>query len=152
MLSYGLRNDYEENFLDDQSSGWNLQKSEIRDASALSRLWFILAVATLCLDAKREWGKPPVPLLDRYVSAQGVAVVESGQRRWVDTHWFRGNSYFRIGWDWVKAAKVNGWTLIKQVQFSSNQDPSPAMASRKQYEQRLYRLEFQIQTYQYAVT
>ena len=134
LRSYGLRFDIEENFLDDQSSGWNLQKSEIRDASALSRLWFILAVATL------------------YVSAQGVAVVESGQRRWVDTHWFRGNSYFRIGWDWVKAAKVNGWTLIKQVQFSSNQDPSPAMASRKQYEQRLYRLEFQIQTYQYAVT
>ncbi|WP_293088065.1 hypothetical protein [Moorena sp. SIO3H5] len=87
MRSYGLRNDYEQNFLDDQSSGWNLQKSEIRVPSALSRLWFILAVATLCLDAKREWGKPPVPLLHRYVSAQGVAVVESGQRRWVDTHW-----------------------------------------------------------------
>ncbi|WP_293123864.1 hypothetical protein [Moorena sp. SIO4G3] len=68
-VNQGLRNDYEQNFLDDQSSGWNLQKSEIRDPSALSRLWFIKAVATL------------------YVSAQGVAVVESGQRRWVDTHW-----------------------------------------------------------------
>jgi hypothetical protein len=25
----------------------------------------------------------------------------TGQRRWVDPHWLRGHSYFRIGWDWV---------------------------------------------------
>ncbi|MFQ4138567.1 hypothetical protein PGN35_019865 [Nodosilinea sp. PGN35] len=37
----------EEAFLDDQSNGWNLQKSEIRDLCALSRLWFLLAIATL---------------------------------------------------------------------------------------------------------
>ena len=81
---YGLRFDIEENFWDDHSSGWNIQKSEPRDvcpkgyrsAYALSRLWLILAVATL------------------YVTAQGVAVVESGNRRRVDTHWFGGNSYF----------------------------------------------------------
>ena len=66
--------------------GWNLQKSEIRSVCDLSRLWFILAVATL------------------YVTAQGVEVVDSGRRRWVDTHWFRGNSYFRIGLEWVKTA------------------------------------------------
>ncbi|WP_293123957.1 hypothetical protein [Moorena sp. SIO4G3] len=65
--------------------GANVQKSEIRSVPALSRLWFILAVATL------------------YVTAQGVEVVETGKRRWVDTHWFRGNSYFRIGWEWIKA-------------------------------------------------
>ena len=81
---YGLRFDIEENFLDDQSNGWNVQTSELRSVCALSRLWFILAVATL------------------YVTAQGVEVVNSGKRRWVDPHWFRGNSYFRIGWDWVK--------------------------------------------------
>ncbi len=46
-----------------------------RTASPL-RIWFILAVATL------------------YISAQGVEVVRTGKRRWVDTHWFRGNSYF----------------------------------------------------------
>ena len=87
-----------------------------------------------------------------YVSAQGVEVVESGKRRWVDTHWFRGNSYFRIGWDWVKAALINGWKLIHDVRFTRNQDPSPAMASLKQHQQRLYRLEFKIQTYTYAVS
>ncbi len=77
---------HEESFLDDQSGGWNLQKAEIRSVCALSRLCFILAVATL------------------YVTAQGVDVVASGQRRRVDPHWFRGNICFRIGWDWVKTA------------------------------------------------
>jgi hypothetical protein len=129
---YGLRFDIEEAFLDDQSNGWNLQKSEIRSVSALSRLWFLLAVATL------------------YVTAQGVEVVAAGKRRWVDPHWFRGNSYFRIGWDWVKAALENGWQLIHHVRFTHNRDPEPAMASRKQHEQRTYRIEFKIHTYCYA--
>ena len=44
FAEYGLRFDIEENFLDDQSSGWNVQRSIIRDVCALSRLWFILAV------------------------------------------------------------------------------------------------------------
>ena len=68
----------------------------VRDVCALSRLWFILAVVTL------------------YIISQGVEVVDSGKRRWVDTHWFRGqriradrrltttkghspSRYFRIG-------------------------------------------------------
>ena len=124
----------------------------IRDVCALSGLWFILAVATL------------------YVTAQGAEVVDSGRRRWVDTHWFRGNSYFRIGWDWgsveqgrvsrpcstlprrVKAALLNGWKLISFVTFSRNQDPTPAIASLKQHEQRLYRLEFKVKTYTYNIS
>ena len=44
---YGLRFDIEELFKDEQSSGWNLQKSEIRSVCDLSRLCFILALATL---------------------------------------------------------------------------------------------------------
>ncbi len=60
---YGFRFDIEESFLDDQSNGWNVQKSQIRSCCALSRLWFILAVATL------------------YVTAQGVEVVGQGKRR-----------------------------------------------------------------------
>lgn len=130
---YALRFDIEENFLDDQSNGWNIQKSDIRSVCALSRLWFILALATL------------------YVTAQGVEVVETGKRRWVDTHWFRGNSYFRIGWEWVKASCVNGWCIIRSVQFKGNDDPAPAMASRQQYQRRLYRLEFQLQTVSYSL-
>ena len=130
---YALRFDIEENFLDDQSNGWNIQKSDIRSVCALSRLWFILALATL------------------YVTAQGVEVVETGKRRWVDTHWFRGNSYFRIGWEWVKASCINGWSIIHSVQFKGNDDPAPAMASRQQYQRRLYRLEFQLQTVSYSL-
>ncbi|QZZ23794.1 transposase [Leptothermofonsia sichuanensis E412] len=125
---YGLRFDIEEAFLDGQSNGWNLQKSEIRSLCALSRLWFLLAVATL------------------YVTAQGLEVVATGKRRWVDPHWFRGNSYFRIGWDWLKAALENGWPLIRHVCFTHNRDPEPAMASRKQHEQRTYRIEFKVHT------
>lgn len=132
FLEYSLRFDIEELFKDEQSSGWNLQKSEIRSVCDLSRLCFVLALATL------------------YVTAQGVAVVAQGKRRWVDTHWFRGNSYFRIGLDWVHAALIDGWQLIKQVWFSSNKDPDPAMASRIQHEKSLYRLEFQVFTAQFA--
>ena len=47
FAEFGLRFDIEEGFLDDQSSGWNIQKSEIRSVCALSRLWFVLALATL---------------------------------------------------------------------------------------------------------
>ena len=118
-------------FLDDQSNGWNLQKSDLRSVCALSRLWFILAVATL------------------YVTAQGLEVVETGRRRWVDPHWFRGNSYFRIGWQWVKTALVQGWKLLKTVKFSGNDDPEPAMASKKQHRQRSERIEFKVHTYCY---
>jgi hypothetical protein len=125
----GLRFDLEEAFLDDPSNGWNLQKSAIRDLCALSRRWFLVAVATL------------------YVTAQGLAVVAAGQRRWVDPHWFRGNSYFRIGWDWLKAALENGGPLIRQGRFTHNRDPEPAMVSRKQHDQPTYRIEFKIHTY-----
>ncbi len=131
---FSLRFDIEEGFLDDQSSGWNMQRSEIRDGRALSRLWFILALATL------------------YVSAQGVDVVDSGNRQKVDTHWFRGNSYFRIGWDWIKTSFLKEWTLIQTVRFTSNQDSEPAMASRKQHEEQLYQIEFQVQTFVYNAT
>lgn len=129
---YGYRFDIEEAFRDDQSGAWNFQKSAIRSRCALSRLWFLLAVATL------------------YLTAQGVAVLATGRRRWVDPHWFRGNSYLRIGWDWVRAAVLNGWQLLERVVFTGCRDPEPAMASRRQHERRTYQLEFSVQTYRYA--
>ncbi|MEM6434204.1 MAG: transposase, partial [Cyanobacteria bacterium P01_D01_bin.115] len=128
---YGLRFDIEEAFLDDQSNGWNLQKSEIRGVCDLSRLFFILAVATL------------------YVTAQGMAVVAARRRRGVDTHWFHGNSYFRLGTEWVKVALQEGWRLVQRVRFLHNRDPEPAMASRRQYQQTKQRLEFKICSFAY---
>ena len=81
---------------------------------------------------------------------QGTAVVAQGKRRWVDPHWERGNSYLRIGWNWVKTALARGWPLFKTFCLTGNCDPSPAIASRKQHQQRLYTLEFQVRSFDYA--
>ena len=110
---YGLRFDIEENFLDDKSNGFQLETSLIRSAKALERLCFVLATATL------------------YLVCQGTQVVQEGKRRMVDPHWFRGNSYLKIGWDWVKLAMNRGEALISRLLLSSKPDPEPAMASRK---------------------
>lgn len=69
---YGLRFDIEANFLDDKSNGFQLESSMIRSASALSRLCFVLAVAT------------------RNLVSCGTQVVSEGKRRWVSPHWKRG--------------------------------------------------------------
>ena len=63
---YGLRFDIEENFLDDQSNGFQLESSLIRSAKALERLCGVLAITTL------------------YLVSQGTEVVTQGKRRWVD--------------------------------------------------------------------
>ena len=126
---YGLRFDIEENFLDDKSSGFQLESSLIRSADALSRLCLVLAVATL------------------FLVCQGTEVVESGRRRWVDAHWFRGNSYLKIGWKWVRHAFVKGYELITQLRLSPLRDPEPAIASRKQAKkqnERTFSVQFDV--------
>jgi len=115
---YGLRFDIEENFLDDKSNGFQLEASLIRSAKALERLCLVLATATL------------------YLVCQGTQVVQEGKRRMVDAHWFRGKSYLKIGWDWVKLALSRGEALISQLTLSPEPDPEPAMASRKQHQKR----------------
>ena len=125
---YGFRFTIEENFLDDKSSGFNLEDSKLRSAPALSRLCLVLAMTTL------------------FLTAQGVEVVISGQRRCVDPHWFRGASYLKIGWSWVKQALNKGWNLISAISFSTNVDPEPVKASRLQHQKRTYRIEFQATT------
>lgn len=115
---YGLRFDIEEGFLDDKSGGFQLESSQIRSVQALDRLCFVLAVATL------------------FLVSQGIEVVASQKRRWVDAHWFRGNSYFKIGWKWVHHALTKGFSLITKLALSPFPDPEPVMASRKQAEKR----------------
>lgn len=118
FTEYGVRFDIEENFLDDKSNGFQLESSLIRSAEALSRLCLVLAVATL------------------YLVAQGTEVVARGKRRWVDPHWFRGNSYLRIGWQWIKTALYRGWELITYVRLSGEPDPEPSRASNRQFRKR----------------
>jgi len=115
FAEYGLRFDIEENFLDDKSNGFQLEASLIRDAKALERLCFILAITTL------------------FLVSQGTVVVEQGKRRWVDPHWFRGSSYLKIGWQWVKHALSKGWALITRLYLPGTPDPEPARASQKQF-------------------
>lgn len=91
---YGLRFDIEENFLDDKSNGFQLEASLLRSPQVLTRLCLVLAVATL------------------FLVCQVVEVQHLGKRRWVDPHWFRGNSCLRISWNWLKHAKTKGWNLL----------------------------------------
>jgi hypothetical protein len=95
-----------------------LESSLIRSAEALSRLCFLLAMTTL------------------YLVSQGTVVIEQGKRRMIDPHWFRGNSYFKIGWKWVNHALSKGQDLITRLYLSGAPDPEPAMASRKQQAKR----------------
>lgn len=112
---YGLRFDIEENFLDDKSNGFQLPSTLIRQADALSRLCLVLALTTL------------------YLVSVGTELVHHEKRRWVDPHWFRGNSYLRLGWQTVKHALTKGWPLLQRLALSPLPDPEPSIASRSQF-------------------
>lgn len=112
---YGLRFDIEENFLDDKSNGFQLESSELRDAEVLTRLLMVVAVATV------------------YLVSQGTEVVKEGKRRVVDSHWFRGMSYLKIGWAWMRRALsgVKDCVVIRCMKLIGGADPEPAQASSK---------------------
>jgi hypothetical protein len=114
----GLRFDIEENFLDDKSNGFQLESSLIRSAKALERLCCLLAITTL------------------YMVAQGTDVITEGKRRWVDAHWFRGQSYLKIGWSWIKLAMSRGYELTTSMHLSAEADPVPARASKIQHQKQ----------------
>jgi len=113
--------------LDEQSTGVQLESSLIRSSEALERWCFVLAMTTLSLVS---WG---------------TAVVQQGKRRLVDPHWFRGLSYLKIGWKWVRYALSRGYALISSVYLSSACDPEPAMASKKHDRLRQDRFTFEQQ-------
>lgn len=126
FVEYGWRFSIEEGFLDDKSNGFQLESSRIRSARMLSRLCLVLAIATL------------------YLSAVGTEVVESGQRRIVDPHWFRGSSYLKIGWRWIRQSLVHGWTLSTCLILSDSGDPDPAIPSRSQAAQHNSSCQFYV--------
>jgi len=112
---YGLRFDIEENFLDDKSGAFQVQESEIRSASGLSRLFLVLAITTL------------------YLVSTGVEVTQANLRRSVDTHWDRGLSYLQIGWRWIRRRLALGSPLPCRLELSPDPDPEPSRASRRQH-------------------
>lgn len=98
---------------------------------ALSRLCLVLAIASL------------------FLTAQGQQVVSSGKRRWVDCHWYRGDSYLRLGWEWIKGVLYREWKLFPSLCLSGEFDPEPARASRKQAQKQFER-EFTVRSFSYA--
>jgi len=114
LRDYGLRFAIEEGFLDHQSGGFQWEASRWRDAEALQRLCLVMAAATLVL------------------VCQGAAAVAAGRRREVDPHGFRGLSYARIGWNWIRRALAKGWALVGALALPTACDPEPAHASRRQ--------------------
>ena len=128
---YGERFGIEEEFLDEKSNGFQLEKSLIRSPIALSRLCLVIAITTL------------------FLTVQGQEVVKTGKRRLVDCHTFRGNSYLRIGWEWVKGVLSRGWRLFSTLCLCGDVDPDPAIASQKQTQKFLER-EFQVRNFSFA--
>ena len=114
LTEYSWRFDIEENFLDDKSAGFQIESSQIRQAEALSRLFLIIATATL------------------YLVNSGVAVSITRQRHLVDTHWCRGLSYLQLGWRWVRHALSHGKRLFTSLWLRAGPDPEPVFASNKQ--------------------
>jgi hypothetical protein len=128
---YSQRFQIEEEILDEKSNGFQLEHSEIRDVPALSRLCLGMAVTSLLL------------------TVQGQQVVATGKRRWVDAHWSRGNSYFRMGWNWLKGCLHQDGTLFPTLALQGGVAPQPAIASKKQA-QRKFEREFTAKTYRFA--
>lgn len=109
---YGLRFDMEEEFLDNKSNGFQVEDSKLDKASALERLFLVIAIATL------------------HCVSVGVQVVNQNKRRWVDTHWDRGLSYFKIGWRWIRQQFRKKWPTMIPFWLDPRPDPEPATASR----------------------
>jgi hypothetical protein len=85
-----------------------------------------------------------------FLTAQGLAVADSGYRRLVDPHWFRGLSYPKIGWNWIQTAITKNWVFLPSCFFTSYIDSDPAMASQRKHHHKLFRIEFSASTLDWA--
>jgi len=108
-----LRFDIEETFLDEKSSGFQLESSELETPDAVERLVLILAIATI------------------HFTSIGLGVVRAKVRRWVDTHWDRGLSYLKIGWRWLRQCYRRGWHVFTAFWLDPAPDTIPVIPSRR---------------------
>jgi len=121
FAQYRLRFQVEESFLDLKSNGFNLEASRLRDQFALNQLCGVIALTTL------------------FLVLQGTQVVMTGARRLVDAHWNRGMSYLKLGWNWIRLALTRQWEIQIYPFLSSQPDPEPAFASKRQQENEFMR-------------
>ncbi|MFN5967136.1 MAG: hypothetical protein ACK46E_18775, partial [Pseudanabaena sp.] len=77
-----------------------------------------------------------------FLTAQGLAVADSGYRRVVVTPWFSGVSYLKIWWNWIHTALSKNGTFFPSEPFTSYLDSEPAMASHRKHRQKFFRIEF----------
>jgi DDE family transposase len=110
---YAFRFDIEETFLDEKSGGFQLESSELACPEALERLMLIVALATV------------------HFLSTGLFVVRAKLRRWVDTHWDRGLSYFKIGWRWLRQQYRRQWPSFPSFWIDPSPDRVPVSASRR---------------------
>lgn len=121
FAQYRLRFQVEESFLDLKSHGFNLEASRLRDKFALTQLCGVIALTML------------------FLVLQGTQVVASGKRRFVDSHWNRGMSYLKLGWNWIRLAITKQWEIHLFRFLSGAADPQPAIASKRQHQQSFNR-------------
>ena len=121
FAQYQRRFQVEESFLDLKSNGFDLEASRLRDAWALSQLCGVIALTTL------------------FLVLQGVRVVADGQWRQVDAHWYRGMSYLKLGWNWIRLALTRQLAMPVPRYLASGPDPQPALASKRQLDVALAR-------------
>lgn len=114
FAQYRLRFQVEESFLDLKSNGFQLEASRIRDKFSLSQLCGVIALTML------------------FLVLQGIQVVVTKQRRRVDPHWYRGMSYLKLGWNWMRLAVTEQQQIQLYWLLSGAPDPDPALASQRQ--------------------
>jgi len=115
FMEYGMRFDIEEEFRDEKSGGFDLEKSRVEGTEALERLILVIAVATII------------------TLNEGLAVVAEGNRKKVDAHWQRGLSYFQIGWRWIlKQLYRVAVALQFKFELRAMYDPLPVAPTRKE--------------------
>jgi hypothetical protein len=109
---YGLRFRTEELYLDSKSGVFELERSKIRNAGQLDRLYLGAAIAIL------------------FATLTGMTVQKQGQRQQVDPHWKRGLSYLKIGLRWLTGVVHKGRHALPLSELLLR-DPARCFASRK---------------------
>ena len=110
LTEYALRMGIDLGFLDDKSAGFQLEDSELLLPIRLDRLLLIMAWCSL------------------YLVSLGTQLVETEQRRLIDTHWQRRLSYLQLGWRWLDYTLACDAPLPVVFRLNPTPDPEPLSA------------------------
>jgi hypothetical protein len=115
FMEYAQRFCIEEEFRDEKSGGFSLDKSRVEGPEALERLILVIAVATII------------------TLNEGLTVVAEGNRKKVDAHWERGLSYLQIGWRWILKQLCKAAIVLRcSLELRAMSDPLPVAPTRKE--------------------